>query len=459
MPLAGTTLLKHKRRLLCFPLLSFAFLFATAQDNSPYSRYGLGNLYPSTNIINRGMGGVSAAYSDYTSVNYSNPASYAGFQLFTEQRSGKVSSARVILDAGVNLNSRSLKEPNTTQGFTSSDILFSHVYVGVPIRKNWGLAFGLRPVSRISYDIIRYERLHNATGGNIDSVATQFNGSGGSFLPSIGTGFGIGNLRVGVNMGYLFGNKELATHRVFVNDSIQYAASDHKTTASFGNLFFTTGVQYAIRLKKDSTQFLRLGASGNWKQKLNGTQDILRQTYTRSSSGEELRVDSVLQQTDVAGDVIFPASYTAGFLLDNAPGLNTRGWSVGVDYTTTKWTDYRFFNTTDQVQNSWEIRAGVQLTPTRSATRYGQFINYRFGFFTGQDYINAGGKLPVLGFSFGAGLPLPNYSRLSNQVSVINVGLEYSRRGNNDNSLKENLFRLSVGLNFTDLWFGKRKYD
>lgn len=460
MQLAGTTLRHHYK----FPLLSVLLFSLTvvsvkAQDNSPYSRYGLGNLYPSTNIINRGMGGVAAAYSDFASVNYANPASYAGFQVYTEQRSRKVSSARVILDAGINLNSRSLKEPNTTQGFTSSDILFSHVYVGVPIRKNWGLAFGIRPVSRISYDILRTERLYNRTSGNIDSVATQFTGTGGSFLPSIGTGFGTNNLHVGVNVGYLFGKKELSTHRVFLNDTVAYAASDHRTTASFGNLFFTTGLQYSIRTKKDSTQFLRLGASGNWKQKLNASQDVLRQTYTRSSSGEELQVDSVFQQTDVAGSVMFPASYTAGFLLDNAPGLKTRGWSFGVDYTTTQWNDYRFFNATDFVQNSWELRAGVQLTPSRSANRYGQFINYRFGFFTGRDYINAGGNLPLMGFSFGAGLPLTNYSRLSNQFSVINLGLEYTRRGNNESKIKENLFRLSLGLNFTDLWFGKRKYD
>ena len=35
-----------------------------AQDNSPYSRYGLGDLHPNTNILNRGMAGLSAAYSD-----------------------------------------------------------------------------------------------------------------------------------------------------------------------------------------------------------------------------------------------------------------------------------------------------------------------------------------------------------------------------------------------------------
>ena len=55
-----------------------------AQDNSPYSRYGLGDLTPNTNIVNRGMGSFSAAYSDPLSINFSNPASYAAFLSYLE---------------------------------------------------------------------------------------------------------------------------------------------------------------------------------------------------------------------------------------------------------------------------------------------------------------------------------------------------------------------------------------
>ena len=48
-----------------------------AQENSPYSRYGLGDIVPKTNIVSRGMGGISAGYSDYQSINFINPASYS----------------------------------------------------------------------------------------------------------------------------------------------------------------------------------------------------------------------------------------------------------------------------------------------------------------------------------------------------------------------------------------------
>ena len=41
-----------------------------SQDNSPYSRYGLGDIVPSTNVNSRGMGGISSAYSDFLSINF-----------------------------------------------------------------------------------------------------------------------------------------------------------------------------------------------------------------------------------------------------------------------------------------------------------------------------------------------------------------------------------------------------
>src|SRR5690606_31988602 len=85
--------------------VSFIVFFCTsfcaavsAQDNSPYSRYGIGDLVPATNINYRAMGGVSAAVADHLSVNFNNPASYSMFQAFKEAKSNKLVSARVLLD-------------------------------------------------------------------------------------------------------------------------------------------------------------------------------------------------------------------------------------------------------------------------------------------------------------------------------------------------------------------------
>lgn len=435
-------------------LLSVQTIFA--QGNSPYSRYGLGDLTPSSNIVNRGMGGISAGYTDILSINFSNPASYSNFQ--TLQQAGKAISGRVLLDVGINYENKSLTDPSNPVKFTSSYAYFSHVQVGIPLNKNWGFSFGLRPLSRINYKINRYESLTDpVTGNKIDSALTQFSGTGGMFLPNIGTGYSIKNFSIGASVNYLFGRKEFSTKRNILGDSVTfYESSNHTTRSYVGDLFFNAGAQYKIKINK--TTALRLGVYGNWQQTLKANRDVIRETFTHDETNGDTRIDSVYEQISSKGEVIYPASYTAGFVIDHTEDKGN-GWLLGVDYVTSKWDDYRFFNETDAVKSNWQLRVGGQIRP-KPSSNYFTNVAYRAGFFVGPDYINVGKELPQFGVSFGLGLPIASNNYASRgQFTVLNLGLEYSKRGNNDNTLKENMFRLSVGLNFSDLWFTKRRYD
>jgi len=269
---------------LAFIVLFFALSVpVSAQDNSPYSRYGLGDIVPSTNIIGRGMGGISAAYNDILSINYSNPASYGSFQTVKEATSKKILYGRAMLDVGMNFESRTLREPYNINKFTASNALFSHVQVAVPLKPNWGLSFGLRPVTRISYKIDSHERLVDPnTGQPIDTAITSYQGDGGLYLASLGTGFKIStgkysSVAFGINGGYMFGKKDISTRRTIFNDSLVYNSGNFQTSTSYGNLYATLGIQFQTRLKENL--FLSLGAFGNMKQNLNASQDIKRETY------------------------------------------------------------------------------------------------------------------------------------------------------------------------------------
>ncbi|HEX6335132.1 MAG TPA: hypothetical protein VFZ78_12955 [Flavisolibacter sp.] len=428
---------------------------AFAQDNSPYSRYALGDQFSQSNITTRALGGISAAFTDYFSVNFYNPASYASFLATQEKNSKKLSSGRVILDVGMNIDNRKLIQQNTPNTFNSTDAFFSYLQIGLPLRKNWGMSLGIRPVSRVSYKVNRNERLMDPiTGLPIDSAVTQFIGTGGSYLPYIGTGFAIKNLSIGANMGYLFGHKDISTRRALINDTVYYYASQHNTNSSFGSIFFNTGLQYKIAMP--GKRFLRLGVSGNWEQKINGSIDSLRQTFTTSSTGEIIQIDSVYERNDIDGSLQIPASYRFGFVFGDD---SARRWMVGADLALSQWSNFRYFGRQDSTINNWQVNVGGQFIP-RPKGNYFSLVSYRFGFFFGQDYIRLRNKLPVYGVSAGLGLPIPNYNRQAqNQFSVVNLGVEFMRRGNDENTLRENLFRLSLGFNFTDLWFGKRKYD
>ena len=110
------------------------------------------------------------------------------------------------------------------------------------------------------------------------------------------------------------------------------------------------------------------------------------------------------------------------------------------------------------MQDSWKIQAGGQINP-KPGNAYFSRVSYRFGFSVGNDYIKVDNKLPLFGASFGVALPVRTNRLAPNQFNAVNLSLEFLKRGNSDNLLKENLFRLSVGFNFTDLWFIKHKYE
>lgn len=406
-------------------------------ENSPYSRYGLGDVVPSQNIITRGMGGISAAYSDFQSVNFLNPASYARLKATT-------------LDIGVDFTSRTLRSTDPPSKFSAYSPNIAYVQLGVPLLKNrnWGMNFGLRPLSRIAYKIERNERLTSGTLN--DSINTIFEGNGGAYEVYAGTGFSISKFRVGVNVGYLFGSKDYSTRRIFVNDSVLYYSSNHETKTNYGGLMLNGGIQYTGKLSK--TTSLHLGAYGSLKQTLNGTQDKIRETFSYAENGPA-RIDSVYGETNVKGDVIYPSSYGFGFMINKEAK-----WLIGADYSASKWSDYRFYGEKDFVQDSWKIHVGGQLIPNAiNGKNYWSRVAYRAGFNYGKDYVNVDKELPVYTVTLGFGLPM-RHAAYTYQSAVINLGIEFGRRGNKENLIRENFFRFALGLNLSDIWFVKKKY-
>jgi len=346
--------------------------------------------------------------------------------------------------------------------------LFSHLNVGIPVGNKWGITFGLRPLSRISYKIDRSERLYDPiTHLPIDSALTEFSGNGGSYLATVGAGYKFGkNFSAGFNFGYLFGEKDYSTRRELINDTIDYAMSNFQTKTSFGKIFINAGILFNDTLNKSKAKekqlILSIGAYGNMKRNLTASKDVIYETFTRDPTNGDTRLDSVSELHNVKGVIVYPATYGVGFTIKKPESLKTRGWQLGIDFVQSQWSQYRYYGTMDSVQNNWSLHVGGELTPSVNPANkdYWKAVTYRAGFSFGPDYIKIGNKLSQYGVSFGMGLPIATHRGFgSNQFSLINVALEYGKRGNNNNLLKENLFRLSVGFSLSDIWFVKKRYE
>jgi hypothetical protein len=418
-----------------------------AQENSPYSRYGIGDLVPNHNILSRGMGGIAAGYSDNFSVNFTNPAALSNIAL-------------TVFDIGGEIDNRTLKSKVPAKKYTSTNTLISYLQLGFPLttpkmRKkgiDWGMSFGLKPVSRINYKIEKNERTP------IDSLNTLYEGSGGLNQINLGTGIKYKGFSFGINTGFMFGNKDYSTQLVFINDTVDYAKSNSATQTRYSGLFLNAGMQYETQLKKG---VLRLGVYGNLAQKLNAKQDNIRETFFFDGNGGIFRLDSVYEKNDVKGKVELPATVGLGFTYTD------NNWLFGADFEMSNWSKYRYYGQADALQNSFVIRAGAQYYPAKIGTpfkKYFKFVNYRAGFYYGPDYVKTtAAKHNEFGFTVGAGFPLTQLNnRFQQQQSgsvILNTGLEIGNRGNNQSNLRENIVRFSIGVTMNARWFIKRKYD
>lgn len=423
-----------------------------AQENSPYSRYGLGDLTPNQNIFSRGMAGISAAVADSRSINFTNPASLGSIY-------------NTIFDVGGDIDYRILKSSNPAKKFTSANTYISYLQMAFPLttpkmakkKMFWGMSLGIKPVTNINYKIQTDERI-----AGIDSIQTLYEGSGGVNQAFLGTGLKIKNFSIGINAGYMFGSKNNSTIVALINDSTYYYTSNSANNTNLSGFFLTAGMQYDIAIAKDEkgnvTQNLKLGVYGNMQQNLRARNDLVRETILYDANGAFVRLDSVYEEKGVKGTIKYPATMGFGFAYQN---LN---WMFGADFEYGNWSSYRYYGQPDQVQNNWTIRAGAQYYPAKENTpvkNYFNFVKYRAGLYYGPDYINTSVTRPEYGVTIGAGLPLTSLKRISynGEYVILNTALEVGNRGNKQTNLRENLVRFSIGISMNARWFQKPKYN
>jgi hypothetical protein len=381
------------------------------------------------------MGGLSSAFADYSSVNFTNPASYASLKITT-------------YDVGLDYNSRSLRALNPPRKFNSAYLIPSYLQIGLPLskKKNWGMNIGLRPITRINYDILLNTRI-----SGIDSAQYSYLGNGGTYQAFTGMAYGTKNLSIGFNAGYMFGNKEYSTRLSFVNDTVNYKTTNSADTTRFGGLFFNAGIQYKIKLNEKT--ILRLGFHGNLSTNMNATRNISRETIAYDATTGVVMIDSIYSGQDQKGTIVHPSSWGAGFMFE---GENM--WMFGAEIGVANWADYRYFGSADKMVNNWTGRIGGQFVPDFKSSNYWQRVAYRFGASFGPDNVQLNKPIPQYMFSFGAGLPVRR-NVYTNQYTTINTAFELGFRGNKSNDIRENIFRLSLGLNLSDIWFNKPKYQ
>ncbi len=434
--------------LLCFSITSFS------QENSPFSRYGIGDLYPQQNIASRAMGGLSSTVTSTQFINTVNPASYGSLGLVT-------------YDFALTIDSRTLLSKTPVERYGSVNFLPSYLTLGLPLtkagnRNGAALVFGLRPATRINYSIGEGSRISYDSLGVTDSLHGLHEGNGG--LNQVFLGLGKtwrgkknpnNSFSIGFNAGYEWGSKYVSNKVTFPADSTfeNWYSSNSTDSTDFWGFFLNPGLMASFTLAQNTNQITKLknsyvlvvGGSGVFEQNLKAARDLTRETFFYKSDGSTSSLDSVLKTNDISGKINVPLNFNGGFMLNkmvsNGP-YSVKQWGIGVEYNYTPWSKYLDYGLPDKVEDSWFIRGGVEFSPNpingRGIVSTG---TYRFGYYNGRDYQNADGNgYKVNAFTLGYSFNLRKYHSYDRQFTMINTAIEFGKRGSSVNNITENFF-------------------
>lgn len=205
---------------------------------SPYSHYGIGDIFNATSARSSSMGQIGIGMYDPTNINRLNPASYADLRLTTFNLGGLATMS---------------KQQSNYNSQNSGTAAFNNVAMGFSDRKNFGLVFGLAPFSALGYDVVvRDSILADTTYLPYSQV---YNASGG--LSQLYGGFGLRFLRHfygGVNLAYTFGTNNYNWVTDFDDPTVRNGSIERRSVLQGIQPDF--GLQYGdtIRIRTQSSR-------------------------------------------------------------------------------------------------------------------------------------------------------------------------------------------------------------
>lgn len=430
-----------KRIILLYPLLSLLVFASHAQENSPYSRYGVGDILPVEFPASLSMGGISAGLFESDVVNVANPASYAFL-------------TRATLDLGIYGNVLNINDGN--ESLTTGNGSLSHLVVGLPVwKRRMGMSFGILPYSRSQYDIEQTFTPDTVIGRQV----YNFQGAGTLYRFYLGLGHQYKGFSVGVNASYMFG-------RLFRSQIISFPDEDEAystrnlTANALGGVVFDGGIGYRKTFRNDIR--LNIGATGKIKTTLGGTEDVEWSTVTISENLEFLR-DSISFIDNGDNSITLPTEWSLGFTLKQGPrNIDDPLWTFGMDFSSARFSQFEGLAAYDTVfTNSWKVKVGGEFTPARKPESNRRRVDYRLGLQYGTSHLEFDNEqLSEFGITFGFGIPISGGRKaIWQRSSKINLSFMVGQRGS-DLLFNETFYRGTVGFTLSDSrWFLKSKIN
>lgn len=444
-----------------FKLLSFLLfvslgLWAQPKFNSPYSRYGIGDIVNPYFANQAGWGGQTAAFHDPYHLNPANPASYAYLRATS-------------LETGLFTKYSQYSSEAASQEEWSGNL--SHLALGFTLRSpinevldrekspwNFAMGVGVTPYSRVGYNILTRDTLPK-----LDDVQNNFQGSGGLYRIAWTGAAKYKNTAFGANLGWLFGKTIYASNTLFTDTSdvkLPTFQDNIRQEINTRGFVWNLGVQHDIILKRAAqdkevpVQWITIGLTGNGNYQLTALEDRFQiRSRGQLSNGNFSDPDTLSISIDQSRQITLPAAFTVGIQFVKSNKLK-----LGAQFGMESWSSYENESRPQRMRNTFNVAGGVEYIP--DFISYNKFLKrwrYRLGGYYRQDPRTvSGSNFNDIGLSFGVGLPvvLPRQ-----QTSFVNLAFEMGQIGTNS-PIEEKYFRISAGFTLNDnTWFYKRRFE
>ncbi len=435
-------------------ILAFCSFVSEGQNilNSPYSRFGLGDIHERDYMSIRQMGGLGNSWLGSNQINSVNPASLP-YLVSTAYEVG-VDASNVSLSDGTN-------ETNQWGGkFNYLGIAFplfnpiNDIFEDKVRKLKFGMGFNLTRNSTVGYNITSVD-----STDQLGVYTRNYKGDGGTYEFAWSNGVKYKEYSFGVKLGYLFGNTSYG--RTVVFNEKEYSFSDvfedsyfiKAFTYSFGLIYSRTlGDKEKVSLDKLGKITLGVRYDGGSKFRAVGDKTAYGEQLI---SGSGIIRDTVLYQLDTSASGFIPGTFGLGVNY-----VKGNKWGVGVDWSTSAWSNYYHElkgEVKNELRNSMSVSFGGFYRPDyKSYNNYLKRMTYRMGFYYKQDPREVEGKgIDQYGITMGLGLPF-NFQRKGSRASL---GVDIGQRGSGT-VIEENYIKINFGFTFNDEgWFIKRKYN
>jgi hypothetical protein len=412
---------KSLLKYLFFGIIFLLSNLGKAQVNVPYTRIGIGDLDFLYSAKRAGMGLTGIATPDNDIINAYNPAAFSFLNL-----------TRFEIGVKANGEFQSYGGNKNFYGYAR----FNGFSFGFPVSSVYGVgtAFGIIPVSNVSYNISGEQISGDSVLGDYTSTYT---GKGGISKIFLGASYRLpfDLLTIGATFDYYFGN-------IQYNSSLSFSSSQNLNT-SYDNSLDSKGLGSTIGVitpnisgifgSKKINDF-RIGASVEFVGKLSADTMLIGKsgyvTDTISSGSVKIKL---------------PYLFSAGVSM-----TYSNNYLFSAEYMHQPWNKYEYNGIkSNDLRTLNRFAIGFEYHPPNQMSQtFWEQIQYRAGLsLENSQYEIYGEGLNIYSVYGGISFPL-------NQANSFDIGVEYSMQGPNKvNLINENAFTLSVGLNLGELWF------